>query len=83
MFANQALDRIAAEPFSAIADEHRLGVDRPALLEPGAQGLHAIGPQWRRTFLASFADASDMCSGPESHIAAGQLDQLRDPQARL
>jgi len=44
MLANDALDRIAAEPISAIADEQRLAVSAAALTKPHAERLNAVFP---------------------------------------
>ncbi len=52
------------------AARHRAG----AFVEPGAQGLHTVSPERRRSLLASLARASNMHAGNEHNIAAGQVD---------
>jgi hypothetical protein len=42
MLANDAFDRIAAEPLSAIAHEQRLVVGAAALTKPHAERLSAV-----------------------------------------
>ena len=77
MLANDAFDRIAAEPISTIAHEQRLVASPAALTKPHAERQNAVFPQRSRSLLSPLAYASHVRAGAERNIAAGQVDQLR------
>src|SRR5215472_6652090 len=63
MLANDALDGVAAEPITTIADEQRLAIRAAAFSEPHAERFHTVFPKRCCSLFSSLTHASHVCAG--------------------
>src|SRR6516162_278659 len=77
------LDGIAAQSLVTITDEQGFCLVATALDKPATQHLGTVLTDWCCALLAPLAEASYVRARPSHNVAAQQVDQLRDAQARL
>jgi len=74
---------VPAQRGAAAGDEQRVGGQAGALGEPGTQDRHGDGGERGDPLLAAFADAADVRSGSQVHVADGQAGELGGAQPGL
>ena len=77
------LDGVVAEPSARNGREQRIGGLAGVLGEPCPQDGDGGRGERGGPFLAALAEAADVGSGVEMDVAAGQADELGDPQPGL
>src|SRR3546814_12824045 len=83
VFADQMFQGITREWIATDGREPRPIIVAAPFFQPVLQGLGGIPTKRRATFLATFTQTADMCTGAEAEIPAAHPGPFRPPPARL